>query len=255
MTFAEAVAALREAGVDTPERDAQKLWEHSLERGVDFVGLIARRAAREPVSHIKGERAFWTSVFEVTPNVLDPRPDTETLIEAALAENWTRVLDLGTGSGCILLSLLKERSGSTGLGVDISEAALSVAQRNGAQLGVASRAEFRKSNWFDAVDGTFDLIVSNPPYITAAAYQTLAPEVQRYEPKIALTPGGDGLAAYRIIAAQASAHLAPGGSVFAEIGFDQADAVSRIFQQADFSGTQVLQDLNGQDRVVKGYLR
>lgn len=255
MTFAQAVAALRTAEIPNPERDAQKLRELADLRGLAFDTLIKRRVAREPVSHIIGERAFWTSVFKVTSDVLDPRPDTETLVEAALRAEWRSVLDLGTGSGCILLSLLKERDGSTGVGVDLSEAALSVARDNAARLGLGGVARFVQSDWFAEVTGRFDLIVSNPPYITAAAFEALTPELRLHEPKLALTPGGDGLEAYRVIAQNAAAHLTPGGALVVEIGHDQADAVCALFAQAGFGGLRVFPDINGKDRVITAKLR
>ena len=255
MTFAQAVQALRDADIPNPERDAQKLQELAELRGLAFDTLIKRRVAREPVSHIIGERAFWTSVFKVTKDVLDPRPDTETLVEAALAEEWRSVLDLGTGSGCILLSLLKDRNGSTGVGVDLSTAALSVARDNAGRLGLGRIARFVQSDWFAAVAGQFDLIVSNPPYITASSFDALAPELRLHEPKMALTPGGDGLEAYRIIALNAAAHLNPDGALRVEIGHDQADAVCALFSQAGFEDLRVLPDINGKDRVITAKLR
>ena len=254
MNFAEAVIRLRAAGVASPERDAQKLSDFANADAARFEGLIERRIAREPVSQIIGKRAFWTSEFEVTGDVLDPRPDTETLVEAALAAQWKSVLDLGTGSGCILLSLLKERNGCTGTGVDISKAALAVAARNRERLGLAASARLLQSDWFETVTGRYDLIVSNPPYIAEHVYQGLPPELVQYEPRIALTPGGDGLAAYRIIAANASHYLTVRGQVMVEIGYDQGESVQEIFRAAGFVDISLIRDLAGKDRVVRAQL-
>ncbi|TFL17880.1 peptide chain release factor N(5)-glutamine methyltransferase [Jannaschia formosa] len=247
--MSDALARLRAAGVPDPEGDLRRL-----RRAFDGAGLdeaVARRAAREPVSHILGRRAFWAHEFEVTPDVLDPRPETETLVEAALEGELTTVLDLGTGSGCILLSLLAARPEAQGLGTDISEAALAVARRNAEALGLAARATFRRADWLSGIDGAFDLIVSNPPYIAAAEMAGLSPEVLR-EPHAALTPGGDGLDAYRVIARDAPARLAPGGRLMVEIGPTQADPVQDLFRQAGLADLRVQTDLDGRNRVVCG---
>ena len=213
--------------------------------------LIDRRARREPISHITGKRAFWMHDFEVTSDVLDPRPDTETLVEAALSQPFDTVLDLGTGSGCILLSLLYERPDAHALGTDISEAALNVARRNALTVGVADRVTWSVSDWFADVRGTYDLIVSNPPYIAKSEMAALAPELG-FEPRSALTDGADGLTAYREITARASDHLEPEGRLMVEIGPTQAKAVSRLFADAGLAQVTVQQDLDGRDRVVSG---
>lgn len=210
---------------------------------------VTARAARKPMSHITGQRLFWGRSFAVTPDVLDPRPETEALIEAALAEPFASVLDLGTGSGCILLTLLAERRAARGVGVDLSDAALGVARRNAADLGV--QAEFAQGSWFDPVHDQFDLIVSNPPYITADEMADLSPEVLA-EPHLALTPGGDGLAAYRLICAQAPRFLTSAGRLLVEIGAVQGPAVVALFTAAGFADVQILPDLEGRDRVVSG---
>ncbi|WP_425090462.1 peptide chain release factor N(5)-glutamine methyltransferase [Tropicimonas sp. S265A] len=212
--------------------------------------FLERRAKGEPISHIRGTRAFWTHDFLVSSDVLDPRPETETLVEAALEEPFERVLDLGTGSGCILLTLLAERPAASGVGVDISEAALSVAVRNRAALGLEARAELRVSDWFASVEGVFNLIVANPPYVDAAVYAHLSREVRLFEPKVALTPGPVGTAPYRIIARDAARVLTQGGRLLVEIGYDQAPEVVAIFSAAGFSNICVRQDLGGKDRVV-----
>ncbi|MBK5924237.1 protein-(glutamine-N5) methyltransferase, release factor-specific [Rhodovulum sulfidophilum] len=264
--LAGAVARLRKAGIPDPARDARRLLAHALEiapgrltlvlpepvpapAAARFEAALDRRAAHEPVSHIVGLRAFWGRDFKVTRDVLDPRPETEILIEAALSAPFSNMLDLGTGSGCILLTLLAERPGAAGLGTDISAAALSVARGNAGRLGV-SVARFLQSDWYQAVEGRFDLIVSNPPYIAEAEMPGLAPDLA-HEPRGALTDGGDGLSAYRAIAAGARARLAPGGRLLVEIGPTQAAAVSRIFAAAGLEIVAVRPDLDGRHRVVE----
>ena len=217
-----------------------------------FEAAIAQRLLRKPVSQIIGHRAFWNAEFIVTPDVLDPRPETETLVAEALALPFSRLLDLGTGSGAIAISLLQGRPEASGLATDLSAAALEVARRNAEALGVAARLELRLSDWFAEVEGRFDLIVSNPPYITQAEMADLAPEVRDWEPHLALTPGGDGLDAYRAIAAGAPACLAPGGWLAVEIGWQQGPAVSEIFRQAGLEDVAIRPDLDGRDRVVLG---
>lgn len=262
-----AVAALRSVGVPGPVRDVRLLMAHALAVPADrlslhlgepmsddaaarFEALIARRAARQPVSQIIGRRLFWGRSFVVTPDVLDPRPETETLIAAALTVDFTRVLDLGTGSGALMLTLLAERPAATGLGVDLSPAALTVARANAAALGLGARVQWQESDWFSAVTGQFDLIVVNPPYIAAAEMPTLDPEVRDWEPHLALTPGGDGLDAYRSIASGICAYLQPGGTLLAEIGPGQGAAVAALFRRAGLTTVNVLSDLDGRDRVT-----
>lgn len=266
-----AVARLAAAGVPDAPRDARLLLAHALGLAPDrltlhladapdpaaadrFAALVTARAARAPVSHLTGQRLFWGRSFRVTPAVLDPRPETETLVALALEEPFARVLDLGTGSGCILLSLLADRPAATGLGADLSPGALAVAQDNAARLGLQDRATFRLSDWCAAVPGQFDLIVSNPPYIAAAEMPHLSPEVLGHEPHLALTDGADGLTAYRAIAAQAPAHLAPGGRLMVEIGPTQGPAVAALFAGAGLSGIRIHPDLDGRDRVVSARL-
>ncbi|MBF9044722.1 peptide chain release factor N(5)-glutamine methyltransferase [Rhodobacterales bacterium HKCCE4037] len=214
--------------------------------------LLDARRQRQPLSQLIGSVEFYGRRFEVSEDVLTPRPDTETLIDIALAAPVARVLDLGTGSGCILATLLAERPGATGLGTDLSEAALAVAERNIGALDFGGRAELRQSDWFGAVDGVFDLIVSNPPYITAEEMQTLAPEVRHWEPQMALTPGGDGLDAYRAILAGMPDHLARSGRLIVEIGYGQGTAVSDLFRAAGLENVTCHADLSGKDRVVSG---
>lgn len=263
-----AIAQLTAAGVEAPARDARLLLAAALnlppdrlslhereglsaEAAARLEALVAARAARQPLAQILGTRLFWGRPFKVTRDVLDPRPESETLIAAALAGPAPqRILDLGTGSGCLLLTLLAEWPGAEGLGIDRAPAALTVARGNAESLGLAHRAHFALSNWFEDVSGRFDLIVSNPPYIAAAEMATLAPELRLWEPEMALSPGGDGLAAYRAIAAGALAHLAPGGRLLLEIGWTQHAAVAAILTAAGLTGLQGHKDLDGRDRVV-----
>jgi release factor glutamine methyltransferase len=212
------------------------------------------------MAYILGEREFWGLPFKVSPAVLVPRPDSETVIEAALAllpdrdRPW-RFLDLGVGSGCLLLTLLHEFRVARGVGLEASEAALAIARTNAAALKVDARAQlllgdWRQPGWPDQVAGPFDLLVSNPPYIRADAIAGLMPEVSRFEPKVALDGGADGLAAYRAIAAEAPRLVAPGGRLLLEVGEGQAPEIYRIFQSTGFTPEDPWKDLGGIDRVV-----
>jgi len=260
--LAGAIARLRAAGVADPARDARKLLSeamNSLVPGPDdavspgaatlYETMIAKRELRQPVSHILGYRAFWGRRFIVGPDVLDPRPETEILVELALREPFSRGLDLGTGSGAILLSLLAERPEAMGVGTDLSKAALRVAGQNATALGVDRRVEFRRADWFSGVEGQFDLIVANPPYIARAEMDTLQRELS-FEPRGALTDEGDGLSAYRQIAKGVAAHLAPCGRLLVEIGPTQASDVMAQFTAAGLEEVTVVPDLDGRDRVV-----
>lgn len=265
--LAEAARRLEAAGVPGAAGDARVLlrWASGLSAasfGVSladspgeaevarFADAVAQRAARRPVSQIIGRREFWGRDFIVTPDVLDPRPETETLVADALEQPFARVLDLGTGSGCILLTLLAERPGATGLGVDASAPALAVAARNAGALGLAGRAELREGDWCAGLDGPFDLVVSNPPYIAEAEMADLSPEVREHEPRMALTPGGDGLSPYRRIAAGASPLMAPGARLIVECGPTQAQQIARIFDEAGLKSLRILPDLDGRERCV-----
>ncbi|AUQ54630.1 peptide chain release factor N(5)-glutamine methyltransferase [Phaeobacter inhibens] len=267
--MAAAAARLRAAGVPDPARDARVLLAHAArieasrvtliapedlapEIAERYEQLIALRAIRVPVSHLIGEREFYGRRFKVSGDVLDPRPETECLIEAALAEPFSRVLDLGLGSGCILVTLLAEQANATGVGVDLSEAACLQASANAVLHRVEPRAEVLQSDWFSAVDGQFDLIVSNPPYIALDEMSDLSDEVRGHEPEMALTDGGDGLGAYRVIAAELGGYLAPQGRVFLEIGPTQGAAVSDLLLSAGLKEVRIIQDLDGRDRVVCG---
>lgn len=261
----EAARRLSAAGVADAARDARRLLAFAMgiapERIIlhlhdevekpiisAFHEALEQRIARRPLSQIVGERLFWGRAFRVTRDVLDPRPETEILVDAALREPFGSVLDLGTGSGAILLTLLAETPSARGLGVDLSAAALDVARENALRLGVA--ADFILSDWFAEVTGRFDLIVSNPPYITAEEMEGLAPEVRDWEPHLALSPGGDGLDAYRRIAREAPLHLNEGGLVMVEIGPTQGMAVVELFRSQGFQSVEITPDMDGRDRVV-----
>jgi len=271
MTGAEALRAalprLQNAGTEGAGRDLRLLLAFAIgippdrvtlvlhdplsdAAAVRFEAAVQARVSRQPISQIVGGRQFWGRWFRVTPDVLDPRPETETLIAAALDGTFSRVLDLGTGSGAILITLLAERRMATGTGVDLSEKALSVAAANAASLAVADRAIFLQSDWLRAVSGPFDLVVSNPPYIAEAEMPGLAPEVLQWEPRLALTPGGDGLAAYRSILRDIRLVLTPPGRVLLETGAGQGDAVAALCRAAGLRAVTVLQDIDGRDRVV-----
>lgn len=261
-----AAARLEAAGLDDSRREAWALVSgllgsnarHRIVLGapvpVDQLAqldaMLDARAARQPLSQIIGRRAFWKHDFRVTRDTLDPRPETEALIEAALKLPWQRVLDLGTGTGAILISILAERPGAVGLGTDLSDAALAVARDNASRIRVD--ATFQRADWLDGVEGRFDLIVTNPPYIALSEMADLSPEVRDWEPHSALTDGGDGLQAYRDIAAGAAAHLVPGGHLLAEIGWQQGADVAAIFA-AQGAEVTVLPDLGGRDRVVHAH--
>jgi release factor glutamine methyltransferase len=260
-------ARLAAAGVDAPVRDARRLMAAALGAGPEaviaagpgplapaaaarFDDFIAARAARQPVAQILGRREFYGRTFRVTRDVLDPRPETETLIDLALSEPFGSVLDLGTGSGCLLVTLLAERPRAAGTGTDLSEAALAVARANAAAHGVAERARFLRADWVAGVTGRFDLIVANPPYIAAAEMSALAPEVRDWEPALALTDGADGLSAFRAIAAGARAHLVPGGRLIVETGAAQGRAVAAILAAAGLVAVTRHADLGGRQRAV-----
>jgi len=271
MTGAEALRLatphLQAGGIDGAARDARLLLAHAMgveagrltlhladdlspEQECTFEKAIAARLARQPVSQITGRRLFWGRSFRVTPDTLDPRPETEVLVAAALERPFVRMLDLGTGTGCILLSCLASMPFATGIGTDVSEAALAVAADNAAALGLVKRARLLRSDWFAGVAGRFDLIVSNPPYIAEDEMAGLSPEVRDWEPRGALTPGGDGLDAYRAIAAGAGARLMAGGRLILEIGPTQAGAVTELLRVQGFEDIEVRPDIDGRDRTV-----
>jgi len=267
----EAAGRLAEVGVEGAPRDVRLLLAHAL--GVEpvdvilretdavdpvvltaFEQLIQRRAAGEPVSRIRGWRDFYGRRFVVTPDVLDPRPETELLVEQGLDSlpKGGRMLDLGVGSGCILLSVLAERGDATGVGVDFSPKAIAVARRNAEALGVADRVSFMEGSWDAPLEGGFDLAVSNPPYIPEADIAGLAIDVRDYDPRMALTPGGDGLGPYRAILAAMPGWLKPGGCIGFEFGIEQAASVTMLMRQAGLSDIAVHRDLAGIERAAFG---
>ena len=219
-----------------------------------FSMFIERRCRFEPVSRILGTREFYGRSFRVTPDVLDPRADTETLIGAALGlvkgKGAFRILDLGTGSGAIAVTLLAELPGATAVAGDLSAAALAVAKGNAEALGVACRASFVQANWFEGIGGKFDLIVSNPPYIPLGDIAGLAPDVREFDPARALDGGPDGLEAYRRLANGAGGHLAPSGRVVLEIGAGQENAVNELFTRQGFARESRHFDLAGHARCL-----
>jgi release factor glutamine methyltransferase len=218
---------------------------------------LARRVRREPVSHILGRKGFWKIMLNVNRNVLTPRPDTEVIVDEVLKATAERqafsILDLGVGSGAILLAILAERPAAKGLGVDVSEEALAVARDNAAHLGLAGRVALLRGDWADGLsDANFDVVVSNPPYIAAEVIETLEPEVREWEPRLALDGGADGLDAYRRLAPEILRVLKPGGLFAVEIGYDQKDAVEALFRQAGATEVRTIKDLADRHRVVAG---
>jgi len=268
-------AQFRGAGLDSPELDARILIGHAL--GMDhtalaaaatqplaasvtasIAGLAARRLAGEPVARIVGAKEFWGLSFIVTPAVLVPRPETETVVELALAlidrqgkrTRALRIADLGTGSGAILLALLSELPDASGIGTDIDLQALAVARRNAETLGLAARVGFLRGDYGSALQGPFDLIVSNPPYVARRDIEGLAPEVRDHDPPHALDGGTDGLAAYRAIASDAPRLLGPGGRLVVEIGAGQERHVERTLIQGGLAIDAVRHDLLGLARAI-----
>lgn len=220
--------------------------------------LVAKRLKRIPMSQIFGEKEFWSLSFKVTKDTLTPRPDSETLIEAALKSfddksNSLKILDLGTGTGCLLLSLLSEFKNACGVGIDASEAALNVAKENAISLELNDRSDFITSDWFSVLpkDKKFDIIISNPPYIGLVEKPSLSPEVKDHEPETALFAGEEGLDDYKKIASGIDEFLAEDGIIILEIGYTQAIAVSEIFKAEGFSNITVFKDLGGRDRALK----
>ncbi|WP_234417143.1 peptide chain release factor N(5)-glutamine methyltransferase [Loktanella sp. Alg231-35] len=257
--------------VPNPAREARLLLAHAMKVAVDRLTLLAydeideetfdqalclarRRAFGEPTSHILGYREFFGRRFSVDETVLDPRPETEMLVQEALSAPFGKVLDLGTGSGAIIVTLLAERTKATGIAGDVSETALLVAAKNAATLGVTARLHLEVSDWYAAIGGKFDLIVSNPPYIAVNEMDGLQPEVRLYEPRVALTDEADGLSAYRKITAGAPEHLSAGGRLIVEIGPTQAQAVVTMMQNVGLTQIRVIPDLDGRDRVVVGQM-
>jgi release factor glutamine methyltransferase len=264
--------ALEQRGIESAQIDARVLLCAAL--GIDHADFVrdpdcplgpgaataasfaARRLKREPVSRIIGHRDFWQARFKIGPAVLDPRPCTETLIEAVLdlaarspRKNW-RILDLGTGSGAILCSLLESLAGSSGIGVDISPGACAIARKNLAALGLTRRGLIVRGDWTRALRGPFDVIVSNPPYVARGEIARLAPEIRDHDPRLALDGGEDGLAAYRDIIPASRDLLAPGGLIALEAGVGQHGAVESLLTCAFGAPVEVRLDLDGCRRVV-----
>jgi len=259
-------ARLATAGVDNPRLDARLLLARAAglsqaalladpNRPVDpdsYEVLLARRLAREPVAYILGTQEFWSLPFLVSPSTLIPRADSETVVEAALAAQPAprRVLDLGTGTGCLLLAVLHERPGAWGLGVDRAPDAAILARANAIALGLTSRAAVLVGDWAAALAGTFDLILSNPPYVASAEMATLQPEVGRWEPCRALDGGADGLDAYRALAAVLPGLLAADGVAVLEVGAGQATAVESMARGAGLHHSGSRRDLPGIERAL-----
>ena len=272
--WTQARRRLEAAGIEAPVIDARLLLETAAaasrtdilndphraltpEQTAALDAFLDRREAREPVSHILGRKGFWTIELKVTPDVLTPRPDTETVVDVVLkslpADKPTRVLDLGTGSGAILLAILAERPAFSGVGVDISTAALEVARENAALLKLEDRAHFIHAAWTEGQkDAAFGVVVANPPYIPSGDIAALEPEVSRHEPRLALDGGPDGLDAYRLLAPEVLRVLEPGGMFVLEIGHDQGAAVLALMQQAGAAACHLVSDLGQRDRVVIG---
>jgi release factor glutamine methyltransferase len=265
-------AQLTQAGVDAPARDAKLLLGHALSRpqagliGADrdplgsedaarFQALIDRRAAREPISRIIGTRAFWSLDFMLSEAVLDPRPDSECLVAAALAirperHAPLRIVDLGVGSGCLLLSVLAERPQAHGVGIDRAAGSVQVARQNADALGLGERALITQANWADCLTGPVDLVLSNPPYIPEADVDRLAPEVQAHDPRGALAGGADGLDAYRAILPSLPRLLGAIGTALLEVGAGQWNAVATMAEENGLAITDCARDAAGVARVV-----
>ena len=267
--------AFRTAGIEDADVDARLLVGHALHldrarliaqsdrileaREINVINaLAARRLKREPVSRILGQKEFWSIALAITPDVLVPRPETETVVEGALdfvvrgglRMEKLRILDIGTGSGALLLALLRELPNATGIGTDISTGALKVARENAGRCGVEGRCTFVVCDIASVVEGPFDLLVSNPPYIAHDEITSLAPEVKNYDPTVALDGGDDGLAAYRAIAADAKRLLAPGARMFVELGAGQEAAVRDLFTNVGLTAGTARADLAGIPRVL-----
>jgi release factor glutamine methyltransferase len=249
-----AAARLAVAGIDDPMREARLLAREAKDDAT-FHAHVARREKREPVAYILGRKEFWSLEFEVTTAVLIPRPDSETLVETALKELKAtppaRILDLGTGSGCLLIALLTEWREATGVGIDISPDALAVAKRNAERHGVADRASFKIDDFANLTLGErFDLVVANPPYITDADYAHLDADVRDYEPRLALTSGRDGLDAIESIARSLYDVMSGHGLALIEIGHDQGESASNTLRNEGLEVRRVVKDLGGRDRVI-----
>jgi release factor glutamine methyltransferase len=269
--LAETAARLAAAGLADCRAEARRLTALALGVDAAFVlgypersmppaarerlcDLTTRRARHEPFSRLRGMREFWSLNFALSPETLDPRPDSETLIEAAIetlpADRLLKIVDFGTGSGCLLLALLSELPLAWGLGIDLSPGAVATARRNAAALGLAERARFAAADWGEALGGTVDVILANPPYIPGDEIRSLAPEVAEYDPRLALDGGADGLAAYRRLAPAAERLLKPTGYGFFEFGAGQAAAVAEIMAGVGLAVSDTRRDLAGIERCL-----
>lgn len=247
------IAALKAAGIENAAYDAKIILEDVAPNKIQSV--VARRVAGEPLWRILGYRDFWKSRFYLSPDTLEPRPDTETLIEQALTGPVPKtILDLGTGTGCILLSLLHEYPEAKGIGVDRSPGACATAQLNAERLGLDSRAQFICGDWLESVTGKFDLIVSNPPYIPRDVIPNLDENVKNFDPILALDGGNDGLDPYKKLLPELKKHLLPGGRVLFEIGVGQVMDLQRLAEASGANLIRVTRDIGGVERVVEiGY--
>lgn len=267
-----ATATLKSGRIDSPSIDARLLLEVAAgcsrtdiltdpyravtpDQQAVLDGYVERRLKREPVSRILGKKGFWKIMLNVTPDVLSPRPDTEAILDVVLLHypphQAFTMIDLGTGSGAILLATLAERFGARGVGTDVSTEALAVARENAANLGLADRCDFLRTEWATGFgEASFDLVVSNPPYIPSADIDGLDPEVRDHDPRLALDGGEDGLTAYRELAPEIRRILRPDGIFAVEIGWDQGAAVKALFEAAGFTDVIVVKDLSDRDRVV-----
>ena len=265
---------LKDVSIDQPAIDARLLLEVAADvTRTDIIAdpyrvltdaqmatlenFLERRAAREPVSHIIGRKGFWKILLQVNKNVLTPRPETEVIVDEVLKafpETMSfNMLDLGVGSGTILLAVLAERPAAKGLGIDVSEEALAVARENAANLDLSARAALLRGDWTAGLgDDSFDLVVSNPPYIATHVIETLEPEVRDHEPRLALDGGLDGLDAYRLLAGEILRVLKPGAMFAVEIGYDQSKDVEALFREAGAREVRTVKDLSVNDRVVTG---
>ena len=267
-----AAARLKAGAIDSPSIDARLLLEVAAgcsrtdiltdpyravtaDQQATLDGYLERRLRREPVSRILGRKGFWKIMLNVTPDVLSPRPDTEAILDVVLLayppHQAFTMIDLGTGSGAILLATLAERAGARGVGTDISTEALAVARENAANLDLDTRCDFIRTEWATGFgDHSFDVVVSNPPYIPSADIAGLDPEVRDHDPHLALDGGPDGLQAYRELAPEIRRILKPGGLFAVEIGWDQGPQVKALFEAAGFDNVLVVKDLSDRDRVV-----
>lgn len=270
--YSEAVKKLKKHKIDSAELDAKILLEHAtnLSRATIildpefnlskqqqdlFLSLIERRLGNEPIAKIIGKKPFWKNDFFVNRHTLDPRPDSEVIVEESLrrfsdkSSNF-RILDLGTGSGCLIISLLLEFQNASGIAIDISSSALEIAKKNAQALGVDTRVEFVQQNWADGISEKFDLIIANPPYISSKEIDQLSLDVKLYDPILALDGGLDGMDPYRYLTKQLKYLLKPGGCAILEFGYDQSSKVSELFRQDNYLINGILSDLGGNQRAI-----